>query len=51
MAAMKTYVFRLKGKNGNGMNNVLQSGTDQRDAERKVLQRHPGATIVEVREQ
>lgn len=51
MAAVKTYVFKLKGKNGNGMNNVQQNGADQRDAERKVLQRYPGATILEVREQ
>lgn len=51
MAAVKTYVFKLKAKNGSGMSNVLQNGADARDAERKNLQKHPGATVLEVREQ
>lgn len=51
MAAVKTYVFKLKAKNGSGIGNVLQNGTDARDAERKVLQKYPGATVLDVREQ
>lgn len=47
--AVKTYVFKLKAKNGTGMGNVLQNGTDQRDAERKILEKYPGATILDVR--
>ncbi len=50
MAAAKTFVFSLKDKNGSGMSNVLQNGTDQRDAERKILEKYPGATIREVRQ-
>ncbi|KAF2395377.1 MULTISPECIES: hypothetical protein [Pseudomonas] len=49
--AVKTFVFSLKTKSGNGMSNVLQNGTDQRDAERKILEKYPGATIREVRQQ
>ncbi|OLS62758.1 hypothetical protein [Pseudomonas putida] len=49
--AVITFVFKLKAKNGNGMNNVLQNGSDQRDAERKILEKYPGATILEVRRQ
>ena len=48
--AVKTYVFRLKTKTGSTMGNVLQNGSDLRDAERKLLQKHQGATILEVRE-
>lgn len=51
MATVKTYVFKLKASNGTGMNNVLQNGTDQREAERKILQKYPGATILDVRQQ
>jgi hypothetical protein len=51
VAAVKTYVFKLKASNGSGMSNVLQNGTDQREAERKILQKYPGATILEVRQQ
>ena len=51
MAAVKTYVFKLKASNGSGMSNVLQNGTDQREAERKILQKYPGATILDVSEQ
>lgn len=49
--AVRTYVFKLKAKNGNIMNNVLQNGSDQRDAERKILEKHQGATVLEVRPQ
>ena len=51
MAAVKTYVYKLKASTGSGMSNVLQNGTDQRVADRKILQKDPGATILDVREQ
>lgn len=44
-----TFVLKFKAKNGNGMNNVLQNGGEQRDADRKILKKYPGATILEVR--
>lgn len=47
--AVKTYVFKLKHKSGSISNNVLQNGVDQREAERKILEKHPGATVLEVR--
>ncbi|WET12928.1 MULTISPECIES: hypothetical protein [Pseudomonas] len=49
MAAVKTFVFKLKASNGSGMSNVLQNGVDQREAERKILAKYPGATILDVR--
>lgn len=49
--AVITFVFKLKAKNGSGMSNVLQNGSDQRDAERKILEKYPGATILDVRRQ
>lgn len=49
--AVVTYVFKLKTKSGSTMANVLQNGSDQRDAERKLEQKHPGCTILEVRPQ
>ena len=49
MAAVKTFVFKLKASNGSGMSNVLQSGVDQREAERKILAKYPSATILDVR--
>jgi hypothetical protein len=51
VAAVKTFVFKLKASNGSGMSNVLQNGVDQREAERKILAKYPGATILEVRQQ
>lgn len=49
--AVKTYVFRLKTKTGSTMGNVLQNGSDLRDAERKLQQKYPGCTVLDVREQ
>lgn len=51
VAAVKTFVFKLKASNGSGMSNVLQNGVDQREAQRKILAKYPGATILEVRQQ
>lgn len=49
--AVVTFVFKLKTKSGSGMSNVLQNGSDQRDAERKILEKDPGATILDARRQ
>ncbi|AZE95124.1 hypothetical protein C4J96_3009 [Pseudomonas orientalis] len=50
MAAVKTFVFSIKNNNKTVSSNVLQNGTTQREAERKILEKHPGATILDVRE-
>lgn len=50
MAAVKTFVFSIRNKNKTTSSNVLQNGISQREAERKILEKHPGATILEVRE-
>lgn len=50
MAAVKTFVFSIKNSNKTISSNVLQNGTTQREAERKILEKHPGATILDVRE-
>jgi hypothetical protein len=50
VAAVKTYVFKLKTSTGAGMANVLQNGVDQREAERKISEKYPGCTILDVRQ-
>lgn len=49
--AIKTYVFKLKLKTGHLMSNVLQNGQDEREAERKIQEKYPGVTILELRPQ
>ena len=49
MAAVITYVFRLKPKSGSIMAGVLQNAYDQREAERKIEAKYPGVIILEVK--
>jgi len=45
---MENYVFKIKTESGGTTGNIVIQGTSQADAERKLRQRYPDCTILDV---